>query len=254
MSFNILLVSGHTPGYNACKTTGVNEGDLNVELVKILYKLLSPYANVTVYPCERDMYKDIKNGCCKVNLSNYRYIFEVHFNAFNGNARGTSIILHKNYSGGISVEQSIIDNVAAFGFKKRGTNGIVRRDDLLNMNTCLRKGIDYALIEVCFYDSIADMAIYNKNKNGIASGIAKGIIDRFGLDTSKGNSDLVKGTVVGCSALNVRSNPNGKTIVGVIAGGSTVYIIGEGKDSDGDTWYKVQAGSMVGFVWTKYIG
>ena len=110
----------------------------------------------------------------------------------------------------------------------------------------------YALIETCFYDNASDMDIYKKNKDKVAQAIARGIIDRFGLDSSKG-SNIVKGTVVVCSYLNVRSTPNGKPIVGVLKAGSTVYIIGEGKDSDGDTWYKVQAGSIVGYVWPKYI-
>ncbi len=62
----ILLVSGHKPGYNACKATGVNESDLNVELVKKRKALLSPYADVATYPYERDMYLDNKSGCLRL--------------------------------------------------------------------------------------------------------------------------------------------------------------------------------------------
>lgn len=179
MSKKILLVSGHTSGHNRCKATGVNEGDLNIELVQLIQPILAKYAAVTVYPCERDMYHDVRDGKCQVNFTDYDYIFEVHFNA--GGGRGTSIQIHSNYKGGISVEQTVIDRVAAFGFRKRGTNGIVRRSDLLNMNTALRKGVDYALIEVCFYDSAADLAIYQPNKSKIAQSIAGGIADAFGL-------------------------------------------------------------------------
>lgn len=181
MSKKILLVSGHTSGHNRCKATGVNEGDLNIELVHLIRPILAKYAAVTVYPCERDMYHDVRDGRCQVNFTDYDYIFEVHFNA--GGGRGTSIQIHSNYKGGISVEQTVIDRVAAFGFRKRGDNGsgIVRRSDLLNMNTALRKGVDYALIEVCFYDSAADLAIYQPNKGKIAQAIAGGIADAFGL-------------------------------------------------------------------------
>ena len=179
MSKKILLVSGHTSGHNRCRATGVNEGDLNIELVQLIQPILSKYAAVTVYPCERDMYHDVRDGRCQVNFNSFDYIFEVHFNA--GGGRGTSIQIHSNYKGGISVEQTVIDRVAAFGFRKRGTNGIVRRSDLLNMNTALRKGVDYALIEVCFYDSAADLAIYQPNKSKIAQAIAGGIADAFGF-------------------------------------------------------------------------
>ena len=80
----LLLVSGHTSGYNNCTKTGVNEGDLNIELVQKIAHLLKDYANVTVYPIGRDMYKDNKSGKCIVNYKNFDYVFEVHFNAFNG--------------------------------------------------------------------------------------------------------------------------------------------------------------------------
>ena len=250
----ILLVSGHVGGYNKCKATGVNEGDLNIELVKKLKVILDNYAEVSVYPYERDMYKDNKNGCLKVNFKDYDYIFEVHFNAAGGGARGMSVQLHSKYKGGISVEQAIANNIAAIGFKKRGTNGIARRSDLMNMNSCYNRGVDYALLETCFYDNADDLALYKKNKDKVAQAIANGIIDKFGLDEKKSAAPTgTKAKVVNCTWLNVRAVPNGKPIIGQVKGSSTVYIIGEGKDSDGDVWYKVQAGSYVGYVWTAYI-
>ncbi|MCI9487911.1 MAG: SH3 domain-containing protein [Lachnospiraceae bacterium] len=251
----ILLVSGHRPGHNPCKATGVDEGSLNVELVRSLLPLLSPYAQVDVYPYERDMYQDNKNGCLKVSLKDYRYIFEVHFNA--GGGRGTSVQLHSAYKGGISVEQAVVDGVAALGFKKRGSNGIVRRNDLLNMNTALRLGVDYALIEVCFYDSAADLALYRKKQKETARAIAGGIIDKFGLKagdagSSSGQAESRNAVVTGCSSLNVRRTPNG-SVLGTVKGGSALKITGTGKDSDGDVWYKVTAGSLSGYVWPKYV-
>ena len=177
----ILLVSGHAPGHNKCAATGVNEGDLNIELTKKVKAILDSYADVDVYPYERDMYKDNKGGCLQVNLGGYDYIFEFHFNGFDGNAKGTSIQIHSDYKGGISVEQGIIDKVAAIGFKKRGSNGVVRRNNLLNMSTALSLGVDYALIETCFYDSLHDMGIYNANKDAVAHAIAGGIVEGFGL-------------------------------------------------------------------------
>ena len=84
MSKRILLVSGHTSGHNRCKATGVNEGDLNIELVKLIQPILAKYAAVTVYPCERDMYHDVREGRCQVNFTDYDFIFEVHFNAGGG--------------------------------------------------------------------------------------------------------------------------------------------------------------------------
>lgn len=58
--------------------------------------------------------------------------------------------------------------------------------------------------------------------------------------------------VVGCTNLNLRSTPNGTTVRTVYAG-AVLEVIGEGKDSDGDTWTKVNYGGTVAYVWPKYI-
>ncbi len=243
----ILLVAGHTSGYNACRTTGVNEGDLNIELVNMIKPFLDDYASVSLYPHNRDMYKDNLQGDLKVNLSDYEYIFEVHFNA--GGGRGVSVQLHDDYKGGISVEQTVVDNIAAIGFRKRGFDGIVRRKDLLNMNTALKLNVDYALLETCFYDSVDDMAIYKVNKLKVAKAIADGMIAAFGL--TLGNT-LTKGTVANCSVLNVRKSPNG-VVIGTIKRGTEVDIVGASKDTDGDSWHLIKVAGLTGYVWPKYI-
>lgn len=58
--------------------------------------------------------------------------------------------------------------------------------------------------------------------------------------------------VVDCTNLNLRSTPNGTTVRTVYAG-AILEVIGEGKDSDGDTWTKVNYGGTVAYVWPKYI-
>lgn len=174
----ILLVSGHTPGHNKSELTGVNEGDLNVELTKMVKQILDDYADVDAYPYERDMYQDNKKGCLKVNLNDYKYIFEIHFNGVNNKAHGTGIYLDELYKGGISVEQAILKNIVDIGFANRG---ITRRNDLLNMRTCYNLGIDYALLETCFYDNVDDMKLYQANKEKVANAIVTGIVDAFGL-------------------------------------------------------------------------
>lgn len=177
----ILLVAGHTPGHNYSKLTGVNEGDLNIELVRLLKKRLEAYATVTVYPEERDLYRDHLAGAARVRFRDYDYVFEVHFNAGGGQGRGTSVQLHKDYKKGITVEQGIADRLGAVGFRKRGTNGIVRRGDLYNMNLAFRQGVDYALLETCFYDNQEDLSLYRSHKAAVADAIADGIRQGFGL-------------------------------------------------------------------------
>lgn len=177
----ILLISGHVSGYNYSANTGYNEGDLNIELAQLVKAQLDPFADVDLYPVDRNAYVDNKNDNLQLNFNDYNYIFEIHFNGFNGQARGTSIYLHSDYSDGISVEQAIIENMREIGFKIRGSNGINRKNTLLNMNTAYKLGIDYALIETCFYDNVGDMVLYQSYKNSVAFAIADGMIDKFGL-------------------------------------------------------------------------
>lgn len=174
----ILLVSGHTSGYNADRLTGVNEGDLNIELTDWLSERLDGYAEVTVYPYERDMYHDNLNGQLQVELKTFDYVLEIHFNAFNGSVNGTEIYVHRDYTGGTTVEEKILRKVTALGFANRG---LKRRDDLLNMNVCFEQGVDYALLEVCFYDSPIDMERYAPIKGTVADVIVSGIVEGFGL-------------------------------------------------------------------------
>lgn len=175
----ILLVSGHTSGYNKCSETGVNEGDLNIELVRLLYARLVNYADVQSYPYSKDMYRDNKEGDLAVNLTDYDYIFEVHFNA--GKGSGCSIYLHEDYTGGVGVENNILNNLKKLGVKLRGKNGFNRTSTLLNCNTAHKLNIDYALIETLFYDNTYDMEWYTLHKEDVADAVANGIIDGFGL-------------------------------------------------------------------------
>jgi len=55
--------------------------------------------------------------------------------------------------------------------------------------------------------------------------------------------------VVNTEVLNVRETPNGRVIGELQA----VTVIGEEPDSDGDVWYKVHSGDLVGYVWPEYV-
>lgn len=184
----ILLVSGHTSGYNKSDITGVNEGDLVIELVKLIKERLNKYADVFTYPYDRDMYIDNMNGNLKVNLRDYNYIFEVHFNgSVSHQGKGVEIYLHEDYAGGVTVEEAILNNIVELGFVNRG---LKTRNDLKNMDTCLKLGIDYALLETCFYDNTEDMNLYKANKTKVADAIVKGIVKEFGLKSGLQAVDL----------------------------------------------------------------
>lgn len=182
---NILILNGHGAGDSGALGNGYKEADLTRELADLVVFKLNTYAKVYRYPRERNAYKDIKNGvftkCLPVAFDKIDYAFEIHFNAFDGNAKGTEIYITK-LEKGYSVEQAIVNNIASIGFSNRG----VKRSDFLVIKTLKNKGVSSALLETCFIDNANDMKTYQEHKNDIAQAIVNGIVERFGLNgTSK---------------------------------------------------------------------
>ena len=244
----ILLISGHKEKDNYSKKTRVYEGKINIDLIERIASKLRPYAQVVVYPTDRDYYKDNKKGIVKsdYDFKKYDYVYEQHANA--GGGTGTSCQIHSNYKKGISVEKLISNNLSKLGLRLRGTDGIVRRNDLLNMNTAFKEGVDYCLNEAFFYDSPKDLAIYESNPDAMASVIADGIIAGFGLTVV----NHPQGVVTNCTTLNVRRTPNGE-VAFTIPNGTVVVKLGEDKDSDGDLWDRISCNKGSGYVWGKYV-
>ena len=188
---NILLISGHTSGYNKTKNGLRNEGDLNIELVSLIESKLKGYATIYKYPTNRNAYDDLKAGKIATYLPNgykYDYCLEVHFNATNGNAgsdgklKGTEIFI-TSLEKGHGVETKIMQNLKPY-FPLRGNNGGVKVYDYGVIYRLKQKGVSSALIETCFYDDEDDMKVYNANKDKIAQGIVDGIVSGFGLKTT----------------------------------------------------------------------
>lgn len=185
---NILLIAGHGAGDPGAVKNGYKEAELTRELVAILKTQLSNYATVDVFDTTKNMYTYLKNGNT-YNFKKYAYVFEVHFNDFITVSHGTEILIH-NTEKGNSVEQKILNNICALGFKNRG---IIPRGDLLVMNTVKKKyGVSHALLETCFINSATDMKRYVDNKHKVAEAICKGIVDGFGLTQTANTTSVEK--------------------------------------------------------------
>lgn len=170
----ILLISGHGAGDPGACGNGLKEADLTVEMVKGIRQILEQYADVDLYPTDRNAYKDIQNGCLKVNFANYNYVLEVHFNA--GGGTGTEIFITTKEKGH-SVEDKIVANIEKIGLRNRG----VKVKDWLVIKMAKNKGVSSALLETCFIDSKNDTNIYKENKSKFFNAVVDGIVDGFGL-------------------------------------------------------------------------
>ena len=180
---NILLIAGHGGGDPGACACGYKEADLTREVAAALLPKLSAYAKTELFDTSKNMYTYLKNGG-KCDFSKYNYVLEIHFNAAaadtagNGKTTGTEILVHSTESG-TTVEEAIINRIAALGFKNRG---IKRRSDLQNMNICKKTyGVSYALIETCFIDDRDDVNLYQSKKSEVINAIVDGIASGFGL-------------------------------------------------------------------------
>lgn len=178
----ILLAAGHGDGDSGAVGCGKIEAELTREFTGLIYDELKKHAEVKVFDTEKNMYKYLKGGG-DFDFSPYGYVLEIHFNAGandeggDGKTTGCEVLVHKNESG-VSVEEKIAEGISALGLKNRG---IKRRSDLYNMNLLYKKGISYALLEVCFIDDVDDIRLYEEKKILLAKAVADGIMKGFGI-------------------------------------------------------------------------
>lgn len=93
----ILLISGHGDGDPGASSKFGVEATETVVMVQKIKETLGNYAQVDLYPTNRNAFKDLGKGCCQVKFGDYDYVLEVHFNscvndlAGNGKTTGTEI-------------------------------------------------------------------------------------------------------------------------------------------------------------------
>ena len=174
----ILLIAGHggkDPG--ACSSYGTEATETRRVVNQLKANLLC-YNNVSVdvYNTSRDCYTDCGNGKLQVSFSNYNYVFEVHFNSATAAAKGTEIFVTRSESG-TTVEQAVVNKIAALGFTNRG----VKRSNFRVIARAKSAGVSSALLEVCFISNKDDMSRYNSKFQQVCDAISSGIAEGFKL-------------------------------------------------------------------------
>ncbi|MGG6795640.1 UNVERIFIED_CONTAM: glucosaminidase domain-containing protein [Streptococcus canis] len=93
----------------------------------------------------------------------YETITELHFNAFNGQARGSEVLIYSGY-GADSLDQRLL-SILAKRFVNRGFKPV---NWLYNANVAADQSYNYRLVEIAFIDNNSDMAIYEQQKDSLA--------------------------------------------------------------------------------------
>ena len=157
-----LVICGHGQGKSVYDAGAVNRS-LNIteaQKVRELAELMKQYATNTHFVMDKNVYDF---GNITSISKGYESVTELHFNSFNGQAYGTEVLIKDGFTP--DNIDTALKNVLEKYFKPRGFKFV---DWLYNANVMANTGISYRLIEVCFIDNNADMAIYEKNKHAIA--------------------------------------------------------------------------------------
>lgn len=187
MGKKILLISGHgagDPGATATiKKKIYKEADETIVMVNKIKSQLDSYdATVDIYPTSRNAYEDAKAGKLKMDMDEYDYVLEIHFNACvndlkgNGKVTGSEAYITTSDKSK-TTESNILSNLASLGLKNRG----IKSHNYTVIQRAKTSGADSCLLEVCFIDDADDMQIYLNDKNAVASQIAKGVVAGLGL-------------------------------------------------------------------------
>ncbi|MHA2697032.1 N-acetylmuramoyl-L-alanine amidase, partial [Streptococcus agalactiae] len=165
-----LVICGHGQGRTTYDPGAVNtkRGITEAGKVRELAKLMSKYSGKTIdYITDQNVY-DYKS-LASIGKG-YDSITELHFNAFNGTARGTEVLIQSSLTA--DKEDLAILSVLSRHFQNRG---IKKVDWLYNANEAKNRGYTYRLVEIAFIDNEEDMTIFENKKEELAKGLVSAI-------------------------------------------------------------------------------
>lgn len=125
----------------------------------------------TVYDCTDEdgttSKANLVNIVNKCNAHRVDVDISIHFNAFNGSAQGTEVLLYDVTNSISGIAKNVLNQICALGFTSRGLKG---RTDLYVLRCTNSKAM---LIECCFCDNAGDAAKYTAEK--MATAIVAGL-------------------------------------------------------------------------------
>lgn len=159
----------HAPGAGGC----FSETSEDRKVKDLVIKHLRAQGH-TVYDCtDEDGATSSANLRAIVQKCNAHMVdldVSIHFNAYNGVAHGTEVLVYSETSSARQTAGRICSKIAALGFTNRG---IKYRPGLYVLRNTDSPAL---LIECCFCDSKADAKIYDREK--MAKAIVEGILNK----------------------------------------------------------------------------
>ena len=190
--------------------------------------------------------QNLKNIVANCNSHSVDLDISIHFNAYNGQAHGTEVLLFGN-GRHRDIGQRIVNEISALGFTNRGIK------DGSNLYVVKYTNALAILIECCFCDNAEDAKLYNAESR--ANAIVRGITGQTAQSTqpTKTPTNGRHEIVVECTAdvLNRRKEPSlNAEIVGKENKGYQNKIV-EKRYNDGMWWFKDVAGYWISSNYCK---
>lgn len=180
---NILLIAGHGAGDPGAVSNGHREADETRKTVYDLATALKHYANVTIYPTDRNAFEDYQRGTLRTHakFSAQNLVLEVHFNACkpsreDGVTTGTEIYIPRTCAHE-RVPKAIVDGISRVGLRNRG----LKFYNWAVIQQAWSAGVPSALLEIAFIDDPDDMRIFKNKYTEIVNAIANAIIVGYNL-------------------------------------------------------------------------
>lgn len=175
MSLTIGIDKGHTLSGNGTGSQGCGKREevltreLGDKVIKLLKDEGCKIVDCTVDKSSNQLYDRVK----KANAQTLDLFVSIHFNSFNGTAKGTETYIYSNTSKAKPYAQRINDNIIkTLGTTNRGVKVGSSYYVIKNTNA------PAMIVEVCFIDNKTDMDKYLNNIDKVAKAIAEGILNK----------------------------------------------------------------------------
>ena len=177
----IAIDSGHSLNKYDYGAVGIkNESDLTREVGNKVIQLFKANGH-EVINCTVDNCNSLNDSLYRryntANINNCDYYISIHFNAFNGSAKGTEILYYSTTDDKMT---RILNNIVALGFTNRG---LKQRQNLAVLKHTNMKSM---LIECCFCDNTEDMNRFNADN--VAKAIVSGFLNQNITNTTTANN------------------------------------------------------------------
>jgi len=220
----------HVPGAGGCFSETSEDRKVKNLVIKHLRA-----AGHTVYDCTdedgRSQTANLSNIVRKCNAHNVDLDVSIHFNAFNGKAKGTEVWVYKG-STVKDIARRICTKISSIGFDDRGVKETTELYVLRNTKA------PALLVECCFCDNMVDKRLYSAES--MAKAIVEGITGKKLSSTkpASANNKFAAKALIDCP-LRAKASSQAN-VIGNESEDETFTVTNET-----DNWYKRKDGMYI---------